>query len=461
MQRTPDLAPWPAVVLLAALAVAGTLIAVTGQQFTVMAALLASGILFVIWRQPHYGILIFLLTFLLTYPEYLKGYGLFTINNVIGALFCLLLLFHLRQERNLWAFRDIRIRIMLAIALVFLMATWLARDPPPSLMNLDRTSMELWDFFTQFAFVVFMIHFIRTRQHLQLIFGLLLIVIIASALSALFIPATDYRASAAFGIKAASNSNRLGFYCLLGIAMLWYLRQEVSSPVLKSAMLGVAAMLLLVIFLTASRSALINTLFFAAILAVEAGFRLRRFLAMALVIGACGFLVLNLVPEQHLNRMTTLESADSSKPSEAYKSAENRLQVAKVALEVYADSNPLFGVGPGNFRWIRQLEYDLKRLSFHNGYLWALLSGGIAALSLYLFLYWTCWRDLRRLEKLPPSAAKPPRWMIKFTQTALLLFLMFSLFAEAWLEIIPFFIIGVTIVLMRLYQDNGGVLLPA
>lgn len=446
---TPDLPAPLAPLLLLVLAAAGTAIALTGQQVMLLGAAFGLLFLLLVWQRPHLGILLFLSTFLFTYPEALQGYGLLTPNNVLGVVFCVLILLHVWTQRNLWALSDPRIRILLAISVVFLISTWLARSPPPGLEHLDRTSTELWDFFTQFAFVVFMIHFIRTRRHLNLVFALLIFAILLTAVSALLAPGADYRATAAFGIKAANNANRLGFWSLVGVVILWYLQQELRSSSVRFVLIALIGMLLLVILLTGSRSALINVMVFAVVVAVESGFQLRRLVSTAVVVGLLALLVLKLVPQENLERSTAFDGQTSGH-SEAAQSAQGRIRVAQTALQVYSDANLLLGVAPGNFRWIRQLDYDLERLSLHNGYLWALLSGGAAALVLYLWLFWTSWRDLRRLECAPSTASMAPRWMVKSTRTILLLFLMFSLFAEAWLEITPFLLIALTIVMIRL-----------
>jgi O-antigen ligase len=449
MRTTSDAVLWPQALLLVALAVSGFLVALADQQALAIAVVCGGAFLVFLWKQPQYGILVFLSTFLFTYPDFLQGFGLLTVNNVLGAVFCLLLAIHLARERDLWALHDPRIRLLLAISVVLLLSTWLARNPPQGLRYLDRTATELWDFFTQFAFVVFMIHFIRTREHLNLVFGLFVLTIIATGLSAILVAGTDYRATAAFGIKAASNSNRLGFYSLAGIVILWYLRQEIASRLFRSSLLGLIGMLLLVVFLTGSRSALINTVVFAVIVAIEAGAQPRRLISTILALGVLGLLVVKMVPQENLERSTAFTNTAGER-SEPGKSATSRLRVAQTALEIYSDSNLILGVGPGNFRWIRQLDYDLERLSLHNGYLWALLSGGVAGLVLYLRLYWVCWRDLRALERTPSDRSRAPMWMVKSTRTILLLFLIFSLFAEAWLEILPFLIIALTVILVHM-----------
>jgi len=447
----------PVPVLFLVLVSLGAAIAVLGVQTKMIVLLVAMVAVVFLWTKPEYGIFLFLLTFLFTYPDALKGSGIFTINNALGALFCALLLYRAIHENDFWFLKVPQVRLMLAIGAVLLISTWFARNPPDFLMELDRTKRELWDYFTQLAFLIFMINFIKTEKHLKFIVGLFLVVIVMTGLSALMVADDgDYRAHASFGIKAAGNSNRLGFYCLVGVAMFWYLGQEAESRVRRGLLLAGSALLLLVAIMTASRSVLVTALLFGCILAVEAGISPRRIVATGLVIWLFSFLVLNAVPKQNLERITAFDVGSSlSGRSEARSSAKGRLAVAKMALQIYWDSNLLLGVGPGNFRWIRQLEYDLKRLSTHNGYLWALLAGGLFGLGLYLLLFWVTWRDLRWMERQRFAAWSPPVWIVKSMRTTLLLFLSISMFAEVWLNIMPFFIIGTTIVLRRLYMKNS------
>jgi hypothetical protein len=411
-------------------------------------------ILGIILAKPQYGILLFLTFFLFTYPSFLQGVGKFTPNNLLGLIFCLLLLNRFFEERNLWFLGVRQIQLMLAIGCILLVSLYFAPKPPAALTSLSTTNKELWDFFTNFAFLIFMIHFIRTRFHLKLLFGLIIIAVLITVPSGIYLILTgeDYRAAATFGIKAARNSNHLAFYCLFASVTLWYLQQQLESSALKTIALIAIGILLITVFLTASRNALLNVVLLSGILTLESIFDPRKILVTLLVIASLGFIVLNFIPEENLNRITTFST--HSTESDAGNTARKRLTTLKVDIQMFVDSNPLLGVGPGNYRWIRQLHYDHIRLATHNSYLWALLSGGIFTLLCYFGLFWNTWRDLRFMEKQPASPSGPSLWMIKSMRTVLLLYLVFSFFAEVWTELMFFLIIGLTIIMKKMYEDD-------
>ena len=167
------------------------------------------------------------------------------------------------------------------------------------------------------------------------------------------------------------------------------------------------------------------------------------------MIGIIGMIAVNFIPEQNLHRLTAMKADPKSK--DAGRSMSERVQTLETGIKMFSDHNVLIGIGPGNFRWMRLLYYDHKKLATHNSYLWALLSGGIIALVLYLALFWNTWKDLRWMEKQPIHGLSPPRWTVRTLRTMLLLFLLFSAFTEAWLQIIPFLIVGLTIAMKRIY----------
>jgi len=450
--------PRHSVLAIGLLALAAAGIAFFG--FEAKALILIAGLILVtvIWLKPEYGILVFLTTFLLYYPSFLQGFGKITPNNVLGLIFCVLLVGHLIQERTLWIARVRQVQFMVGIGIVFLVSTWFSPEPPYFAAPMDRTFRELWDFYSQFAFLIFMIYFIRTPRHLKMILVLFFAIVLMTAFSALHrgvVSGEDYRATASFGIKMANNSNHLAFYSLMGIVTFWYLRQALHSVIMKSAAMGAIILLLFVVFLASSRNALLNLVFLSGVLTLESAVNLRKLVITVVVIAVLGLSILNLTPQQNLNRMFTFGSDPTQK--EVTSSTHERLQSFKTGFQMFADSNVFLGLGPGNFRWIRQIDYDHKRIATHNSYLWALVGGGIPALILYLGLFWATWRDLRWMEShAPASANPPPLWMVKAVRTMLLLFLVFSLFTEAWLEIMFFLIVGLTIIMKRLYLPESS-----
>jgi hypothetical protein len=405
--------------------------------------------------KPEYGIIIFLASFLLTTPAFLIGSGFFTLNNILGLLFCFLLSVHLFREKNLWFLRTRQIQLMAAIGLVFILSLLFAKKPPvlaAGLPQMDLQKKELWDYFTQFIFVIFLIHFIHNPRSIKIIFLLFISLITVSALSAILFgigSGDDYRAASSFGINMAKNSNHLAFYGLFAITILWYWRQETNSPFFSLMSLACIGGLIYLILLCASRNAFFNILFLALILLVESGIKPGRIIAAGFLIGLIGMIAVNFIPEQNLHRLTAMKADPKSK--DAGRSLIERVQTLQTGMKMFSDHNILIGIGPGNFRWMRLLYYDHKKLATHNSYLWALLSGGILALVLYLALFWNTWKDLRWMEKQPIYGLSPPRWTVKTLRTMLLLFLLFSVFTEAWLQIILFLIVGLTISMKRLY----------
>jgi hypothetical protein len=431
-------------------------LAASGMAFNVF-MLLAGGIaLVIICSNPEHGIIVFLASFLLYYPESLRGSGFLTPNNLLGLVFCFLLYLQLRKEKSLWFLKTRQIQLMGAIGFVFVVSFLLARKPPSLVTEVRVTDLvrkEMWDYFTQFVFLIFMIHFIRTDRSIKVVSALIFSLITVSVFSAIFFglgSGGDYRAASSFGIKMARNSNHLAYYCLFAITTLWYWRQETQSYLLRILSLPFLAVLVYLVFLSASRNAFLNLLLLAGIILVESGVSPGKIIATALLVGAIGLMVVRFVPEQNISRITALRADTSQK--EAGKSMSERIGTLKTGIKMFTDNNVLVGVGPGNFRWMRLLYYDHKRVATHNSYLWALLTGGVIALGLYLLLFWKTWKDLRWIEKQPATGLSPPVWAVKTFRTTLLLFLFFSAFTEAWLEPMLFVIVGLTISMKRIQK---------
>lgn len=444
--------PWIVVALLALGATLAALFEV--ETYVPIAVACLIGVV-IMYLKPEYGIIVFLTTFFLYYPEVLKGVGKITPNNLLGTMFSFLLFQQWFQKRDLWFLKLPHIHLLAGIGIIFLTSAWFAPSAPRLVAGFDRSQKELWDFFTQFTFIIFMIHFIQTRKHLMLLFSVLLLLIMLTAPSVFYSGITaggsdDYRATASFGIQAAKNSNRLAFFCIFGLTCFWYLRQQTASPFIKHWSLPVMGVFLVVILLSGSRSAVVNLIVLGLVIAREVGVDPRKMLTTILVAGIMVFIAISIVPQQHLSRMTSFGNDPTQR--EATKSIDERISNIKAAIHFVSISNPLLGVGPGNFRWMRHLYYDHKHIATHNGYLWALVTGGVGALALYLTLFWVTWKDLRWLEHQRLTEEGPPLWLVKAVKTTFVLFLVFSMFAEIWLEILVFLLIGMTIVMKRLHM---------
>ncbi len=148
-------------------------------------------------------------------------------------------------------------------------------------------------------------------------------------------------------------------------------------------------------------------------------------------------------------------SLDQSTRPEAWRSTQSRIETNQHALEIFR-SAPLIGVGPGNFRWLHRERYPYTLAAGrpnHNSYLWAATEGGILTLGLYLLLFVFIWRDLGRAQKL--YAPTDSLWHVtRFLRGFFAIWLFFSLFADFWLEVHLYLIVGFTMLLARRRFDE-------
>jgi O-antigen ligase len=162
----------------------------------------------------------------------------------------------------------------------------------------------------------------------------------------------------------------------------------------------------------------------------------QRLRSCALMLSVATVIVI-AVPSTLLDRATSY-GTDLDTPGA--KSQINRTQGLWAGL-VMAAEHPFFGVGPGNFRW--RVGKDVGP---HNSYVRALTSGGPALLALYLLLLHRTYRSLRTAEQ-----AGPPQltWLAKGLRLSVVPFVLFSFFADVWLQPPFYWLVGMSIVLRR------------
>ena len=85
----------------------------------------------------------------------------------------------------------------------------------------------------------------------------------------------------------------------------------------------------------------------------------------------------------------------------------------------------------------------------HNAYLWALTSGGIGILTLYLFLFFQTYLLIKKLERSGPPELL---WLSKGLKVNLFLFLLFSAFTDFWLSDFLYLQIGLPIAMTLYWQ---------
>jgi O-antigen ligase len=478
----PAAAGVPAWLLLGILLLGGVFYAAVSAggpwPFSAVVLLLVAGTFVVVLRRPHVGIFVFLTTFLINYPAAARGAGPFTINNLLGALLLVLLLWEVYQRREVWYAREPLLHALLVIGAVFLLGTVAAEYLLPdqyvqrsitkpigvAYAKTDYTGRFMFQYFSRVAFVVFILQFVRTPRQLWWVFLVLLGCILAAVPPAL----STYAQSEAAEVRAltrvvnwADNANRFAFGLITAISFLYYVGLRSRSAGAKAVGLLGAVALLPVVLLSASRSGFLGALFLAFLVLVgafEARGEGRRGYTVAAVgvLAAVGALTFFLVLPAPLQERVLNVNPFQSEGREGSQSTEYRTATLRNSVDIIR-MYPVFGVGLGNFRWVHK-HYHGRFKPPHNSYVWALAEGGVPLLVAYGALFVLLWRRLGRLcREYVRHEALPffPQWL----RVYLILFLFFSFFADVWIEEHIFLLVAATILLDR-WRATPGAAVP-
>jgi O-antigen ligase len=405
----------------------------------------------ILWlcKEPHWGVLIILSMWFLKFSPALLGVSYLRIPYLISAFLLIPLALSILRDREIWVWRIPQIKILMAIGIILLASTaWSYYQHPVTLLpELDQTREMLQIFLAHLVFLVFFLYFITTPGKIELFVWLLLGLIIASAMSALYHLTEPgvRRAWAAFG--PGTNPTSLPLVCLFGASLLWFYYSRPQSRRVKRLALLFLVPLPTIALASGSRGGFLQLLTFAALIIKEQeGWSAAKKVRSLLLLGVVSLLFVSIVPAATLMRATSFEATQSAAGGE---SLTNRINTVKAALEMIA-SNPILGIGIGNFRWMHQIAYG-SDLHPHNSYIGALLNGGIGCLALYLLLFYVTYQMLKRLEK-----SGPPElwWVSKGLRINLILFLIASLTDDIWLHDFLYLIIGFAIAMTRVWQDQ-------
>jgi hypothetical protein len=435
--------------------------------------------------RPELGALALTATFFLGYVSVLEGEGRFTLNNLLGLLLLGILVARAFSERDASLLFDRHLLLVGLIASLIVANQIMTAGftPPAELAALDLSEARVQGIVSKLAYLLFLIAFIRTRSQVLLLACAVVAFVLMTAPNAIWnaLAASDsnvekIRAYADFGIRAARNANRLAFVCALAIAIIGFAMRSLRSWPLR--LLGAAGIVLLVmaIFLSASRSGLLNLIVLTVVFAAKS-LRPRVFVILVLVgllVGMGGAFTYSqgpaqailepgevvhelfitagsvVIPTQYLERITSL---GARRGAEGHGSTSARLGLLAVGWNIFLD-HPLTGIGVGNFRWVSIADYQADRISaLHNSYLLTLVEGGLLLFIPYLLLYAYLWRSLGRTRRL---AAVHPEvglgWLVEAMQVILVMFLVFSAFADLWHDIYPFLIAGFAASLAGIYR---------
>jgi O-antigen ligase len=402
-----------------------------------------------LFKEPHWGVLIILLMWFLRISPAVLGVSYLRIPYLVSALLLIPLALAILRDRDIWVWRVPQVKILVAIGIILLASTgWSHYQYPVKLLpKLDQTGEMLQVFFVRIVFLVFFLYFITTSRKIELSIWLLLGLIITSAMSVLYY-ATEpgfRRGTAAFG--PGTNPTGLPFLCLFGASLLWFYYACTQSRRGKWFALLFLIPLPAVALASGSRGGFLQLLVFAALIIREQeGWSAAKKVRSLLLLGVVSFLLLSIMPTANLLRATSFEATRSAVGGE---SLTNRINTVTAALAMIA-SNPILGIGIGNFRWMNQIAYG-SDLHPHNSYVEALLSGGIGCLILYLLLFYVTYRMLKQLEKIGPSDLL---WVSKGLRINLILFLVASISDDIWLNDLLYIMVGLAVAMTRVWQSH-------
>lgn len=505
--RGATVGPSPATLFLGLLTVllgtASVVAAVTGTASLLVGAVFAGVAAVTVLRYPFVGILIFLTTFLFTYPAPLRGIGNLTINNLLGMILLPMLLFGTLREGIGW-FTRLRPLVWLVVAGGILLTAGTLYNREVNVEGLETVELrrgverELYGarvqtqgalietrdrgvkYVTRFAFVVFFVFFVRTPQQLKVIVGILLSVLLMTYLN-VGSEAGELgwgrgrlrvTGSAGTALYTGTNPNKLAFYGLFCLTFLWYMRVRIHSMVLYAGWLASTVAAAVAIPLTASRSGLLNLFAFVGIVLLEGRFSYRKvvglaFLAMVATVqfGYNVNLADFLLPEDVSGRLTQLAPVgDELLPEgqEARGSFQKRVRTILNSADMLS-VHPLLGVGLGNYPLVRTAVAPTAAPGPpHNSYIWAATESGLIGLFLYLASFVWIFRNLSDIRQDYDGRFGPLdlEWLVHAMRTALILFMIFSFFADVWAHIYFYVILGMSLSLIRMhrtYTETGRV----
>jgi O-antigen ligase len=450
----------------------------------VLGAVLGLAFATIVFRRPSIGILVYVTTFLFTYPAFLRGVGNLTINNLLGLMLLPMMLYGMLREGNAWILKWRPMVILAAIVAIMILAAKFytpatdivqqadimkqltsGRAQGPALIATRAASAK---FLTRFVFLLFFVFFVRTPRDLKWVIA----TVIACLLLTYFSVSTAEGAAGwgtgrlrvqGAGVYAGRNPNKLAYFALFGLQLLWYSRRAIKSPLLYPIWFVFTAITFVMIPMTASRSGLLNLLAFMAIVMLEGRFNYRKVAGLAAVtlyfVVQFGYgmnVVGALFPEEVAGRIThfDINTEAIEAGGEAHGSAQGRVLTAQAALRVWR-YHPVWGVGIGNFEAERAVTDPYGTVGPpHDSYLWALSEGGLIILLMYAgFFIWT-FRRLREIEWEYEARFGPVGlgWLVNAMRTILIGFLLFSAFADMWHHALFYIIAGMCLVVIRIHQ---------
>jgi O-antigen ligase len=408
------------------------------------AALAAIGIVLLI-GHPHWGILLILCFWFSGFSPALLEAEFLRIPYLISAVLLVPLVVRVAHERRLRAFESREVRIVAAIGVLLLLSTWWAELDHPNLLlpDFDRSRVQLVRFGSRFVFLIYFTVFMVDRKRIEwTVWTILLLIFVAAATSwtKIFNGEEIDRAGATFGF--ASNSNRLAFVCLFATAIIWFYRSDGARSRVPRMLWPLLFFFPVTALATGSRGGLLQLLALVVMVLGQRAVSVARRVQGLVMIACVAALLVAMVPQSLLQREVSYGAQGNAPGS---KSLRNRIWQLQSARELFL-AHPLIGIGTGNYDWMSRSTFGPGDTP-HNSYLLALTEGGVVVFALYLALFATLFRSLRRIER---EGREDLRWLGKALRAGLVLFLIASATGDIWLEDPIYWILALSIAVSAL-----------
>lgn len=403
--------------------------------------------------KPHVAVLMVLILLFLEGSPLVAGIRELNGQYLMGMFLLIPLALSIFHDRTVWVWRVPQVKVLFAIGALFLVSTWWSdfKYPVTLIPQIDMTVQMTRAFVMLLGFLVFCLYFVNTRPRIELMIWVIVALITVTALSAMlpFLEGEELkRARASFGM--AENSNRLAYMSIFGASLLWFYHSCGAARWRKCLIFPLLFFLTATAVTAGSRSGFLQLVILGALVVKEQkGWSVTKRIQSIFLVGSVVLVLLVVVPSAPITRIMSYDTEAAEKVTGG-ESLRTRIATIYALIEM-ATSNPILGIGLGNFRWMHKTYYGLANTP-HNSYLWMLTEGGVGVLALYLVLFRITYRMLRQLETAGP---RDLLWLSKGLRVNLILLLVFSIFANAWLEIFPYLIIGLTICMTRVWQDRS------
>jgi O-antigen ligase len=244
-----------------------------------------------------------------------------------------------------------------------------------------------------------------------------------------------------------SNPNDLAFAIVLSLPFCFAFFIATRSNLRKIAWLFAMLVMLVAVFLTASRGGFITLVIAGVVSLWHFGVKGRRFY-LIVVAGLLSTILLATVGRHVVDRFLAISGDVGNKDeNSAFGSFEQRKYLMQKALEGIAHY-PVLGVGVRNFPIYSGVWRDV-----HMTYLQIAVEGGIPAGILYILFFYGGFRNLKKLRRRKDQNPGEVLF-VGALHSALIGFVVGALFAPEAYQFFPYFFIAYTSVLAAISREN-------